>query len=59
MPYPILVRASGRRKSSNPIRMTKYIGDLREERSGAENTARSGQDNSKKQKTTDSLPNRN
>ena len=47
---PIPVSDSGRRKASKSIRLTKDLGDIREERSEAENTARSGKEISKKQK---------
>ena len=50
MPDPIPVRDSGRRKASNPISLTKDLGDIGEEISEAENTIRSGKDKSKKQK---------
>ena len=56
MPDPIPVRASVRWKASKPIRLTKYLGDLGEERSEAENTARSWKDKSKKQKIKELSP---
>ena len=56
MPDPIPVRASVSWKASKPIRLTKYLGDLGEERSEAENTARSWKDKSKKQKIGELSP---
>ena len=53
---PITVHASGRRKASNPTRLTKDLVDIGEEISEADNTARSGKEKCKKQKIEELLP---
>ena len=50
MTDPIPVSASGRRKASKPIRLTKYLGYIGEESSKVENTTRYRKEKSKKLK---------